>query len=108
MDQALNSISNFEKIINEMGSIWTVREHDGKFFFVCPELIHSVRWKYDFLIMKKKLIEKKWVFFLELICPPFRGQSCTARVPTRAYSTSAGYDLYVAKCKSLKPRESVS
>ena len=51
LDQALHSILNFEKIINEMESIWTVRKHDNKFVFVYPELIHSVMWKYDYLII---------------------------------------------------------
>ena len=46
-----------------MECIWTVRKHGDKFAFVYPELIHSVRWKYDYLLMKKKLIEKKRVFF---------------------------------------------
>ena len=42
-----------EKIINEMKSIWTARKHDDQFVFVYPELIYTVRWKYDYLIMKK-------------------------------------------------------
>ena len=91
-----------------MECIWTVRKHDDKFAFVYPKLIHSVRWKYDYLLMKKKTDWKKAVFYLELLCVPFKRQSCSARVPTRSYSISAGYDLYAAESKSLKPRETVS
>ena len=62
LDQALHSIPNFEKIINEMESIWTARRHNDKFVFVYPELIHFVRLKYDYLIMEKKLIEQMQFF----------------------------------------------
>ena len=90
-----------------MESIWAVRKHYNNFVFVCPELIHSVRWKYDYLIMKKKKLIEKSSFFLELVCVPFKRQCCSARVPMRAYSTSAGYDLYATESKSLKLRERV-
>ena len=39
------------------------------------------------------------------MCEPFKRQSSDARVPLRAYPTSAGYDLYAAESESLKPRE---
>ena len=43
--------------------------------------------------------------FLELVCVPFKRQSSDARVPLRAYPTSAGYDLYAAESKILKPKQ---
>ena len=43
--------------------------------------------------------------FLELVCVPFKRQSSDARVPLRAYPNSAGYDLYAAESKILKPRD---
>ena len=54
LDQPLHSISYFEKLINDIESIWTARKHNDS-FFCYPELIHSVKWKYDYLIIKKKV-----------------------------------------------------
>ena len=41
------------------------------------------------------------------MCVPFKRQSIDVRVPLKAYRTSAGYDLYAAESKILKPRERV-
>ena len=41
------------------------------------------------------------------MCVPFKKQSSDARVPLKAYSTSAGSDLYVAESEILKLRERV-
>ena len=41
------------------------------------------------------------------MCVLFKRQSRNTRVPLRTCPTSAGYDLYAAKSKILKPRESV-
>ena len=54
LDQPLHSISYCEKFINDIESIWTARKHNGSFVFFYPELIHSVKWKYDYLVMKKR------------------------------------------------------
>ena len=39
------------------------------------------------------------------MCVPFKRQSSDARVPLRAYPTSAGCDLYAAESKILKPKQ---
>ena len=53
LDQPLHSILYYKKLINDIESIWTARKHNDSFVFFCPELIHSVKWKNDYLIMKK-------------------------------------------------------
>ena len=39
------------------------------------------------------------------MCVPFKRHSSDARVPLRAYPTSAGYDLYAVESKIPKPRD---
>ena len=58
-------------------------------------------------LLRKGFIRELF-FFLELVCVPFKRQSSNARVPLRAYPTSAGYDLYAAESKILKPKEKES
>ena len=45
--------------------------------------------------------------FWELVCVLFKRQLSDARVPLKAYPTFAGYDLYAAESKILKPREGI-
>ena len=54
LDQPLHSISCCEKFINDIESIWTARKHNDSAVFY-PELIHSVKLKHDYLILKKKV-----------------------------------------------------
>ena len=49
-------------------------------------------------------VEILLLILLELVCAPFKRQSCNARIPLKAYSASASYDLYAAETKILKPR----
>ena len=104
LDQPLHLFSSYEKLIDDIESVWTARKHNGSFGFFYPELIHSVKWKYDYVFLKKKVWLGNCVF-LELVCVIFKRQSGDARVPLRAHPTSAGYDLYAVESKSLKPRE---
>ena len=53
LDQPLHSISYFQKLL----MIWRVfgqQENIMAALFFYPELIHSVKWKYDHLIIKKR------------------------------------------------------
>ena len=54
LDQPLHSISYCGKLINDIEIIWTARKDNDRFFFY-PELIHSIKWKNDYLIIKKKI-----------------------------------------------------
>ena len=54
LDQPLHSISYYEKLINNIESIWTARKHNDSFVFFHPKLIHSVKWKYDYVFIKKR------------------------------------------------------
>ena len=42
--------------------------------------------------------------FLELVCVPFKKQLSNAKIPLKVFPASAGYDLYTAESKILKPR----
>ena len=55
LDQPLHSVSYYEKLISDTESIWIARKHNDSFVFFKPELIHSVKWKYDYVFIKKKV-----------------------------------------------------
>ena len=61
-----------------------------------PQIVHSVKWKYDYLLMKKN--------FLDVVGIPFKRISSNAKVLLKAFPTSTGYDLYAAERKSIAPR----
>ena len=58
LDQPLHSISYNEKLINDIENIWTTRKHNDSFVFFYPELIHSVKGKYNYVSIKKALIRE--------------------------------------------------
>ena len=57
------------------------------------------------LYVHQKKVRLENCVFLELVCVTFKRQLSNARIPLKAYPASAGYDLYVAESKILKPRE---
>ena len=68
LDQPLHSFSNYEKLINDIESIWTARKHNDSFVFFYPELIHLVKWKYDYVFLKKKGLIRELCFFRTRVC----------------------------------------
>ena len=56
--------------------------------------MHSVKRKYGYLIFKKKKI-------LDVVAKLFKSISSDAKVPMKAFPTSARYDLYAAERKTI-------
>ena len=53
LDEAIFAYSNFNKIINELNNFFD--EHlTEKFKTNYPQLIHSSKWKFDYIIARKK------------------------------------------------------
>ena len=53
LDKAIFAYSNFDKIINELNNFFD--EHLAeKFKTNYPQLIHSSKWKFDYIIARKK------------------------------------------------------
>ena len=60
--------------------------------------MHSVKWKYDYLLLKK------YIYILDVVGIPFKKISSNTMVPLKAFPTSAGYELYAAERKVITPR----
>ena len=73
-----------------------MKGNGDKLFILCryPEIVHSVKWKYDYLLFKKK--KKK-----DVVAIPFKRISSNAKVPMKAFPTSTGYDLHAAERKTI-------
>ena len=63
-------------------------------------MIHTVEWKFDYIIFKQG---KKRMNSSSRTVVEFKSLSGCACVPKRAYKGSAGYDLYAAETKTIKP-----
>ena len=75
-----------------------MKGNGDKLFILCryPEIVHSVKWKYDYLLFKKKKKKKK-----DVVAIPFKRISSNAKVPMKAFPTSTGYDLHAAERKTI-------
>ena len=54
LDVPLTKIENYEKLINDIEKFSENKKQDDKFTFCEPSLIHSTKWKFDYVIFKKK------------------------------------------------------
>ena len=50
------------------------------YFLQIPEIVHSIKWKYDYLLLKKT--------FLDVVAIPFKRISSDAKVLLKAFPTS--------------------
>ena len=53
LDCALFTLKDYGGIIAEIKDAM-FDELDKRFSFCCPQLVHTVKWKYDYIIFKKK------------------------------------------------------
>ena len=54
LDVPLTKIENYEQLISDIEKYWENKKQDEKFVFCEPYLIHSAKWKFDYVIFKKK------------------------------------------------------
>ena len=53
LDKGIFGYSNFQDIINEIKDFFDTHL-PGKFVVNSPQLIHSAKWKFDYIIARKK------------------------------------------------------
>lgn len=53
LDKGIFGYSNFQDIINEIKDFFDTHLQ-GKFVVNFPQLIHSAKWKFDYIIARKK------------------------------------------------------
>ena len=63
---------------------------NNKFEFVNPYLNNSVKWKFDYVIFRKRNFNKR--------------SSNDIKLPRKMYSDSVGYDLFVSESVKLSAR----
>ena len=51
------------------------------------------------------ILSPKKKFFLDVVAIPFKRLSSNAKVPMKAFPTSAGYDLHAAESKTIVSHE---
>ena len=83
-------LSEHVHIISNIEKIWNEKRQDNKFVFVMPYLIHTSRWKNDYIVSREMSIE-------------FKRYSSAARVPKQAHNGFVGYDFWSAEKVILKP-----
>ena len=51
---SLNKIKDYERILREIEELWKCKKTDDKFQYCKPYLTASTKWKFDYVIFKKK------------------------------------------------------
>ena len=97
LNYSLLTLREYEQIISDIEELWIMKRHDMKFKFILPQLIHTAKWKFDYIIFRN---------ILKMATVECKTCHSNAHIPRRAYQGSVGYDLtklFVADTKVLKP-----
>ena len=56
LNRPLHSIENFMEMLQFIENLWNEKKNGDELFIFCryPKIVHSVKWKYDYLLFKKK------------------------------------------------------
>ena len=56
LNRPLHAIKNFMEVLQFIENLWNEKKNGDELFIFCryPEIVHSVKWKYDYLLFKKK------------------------------------------------------
>ena len=49
----LMTLLEYEQTISDTEELWLMKRHDMKFKFKLSQLIHTVKWKFDYIIFRK-------------------------------------------------------
>ena len=57
LNRPLHSIENFVEVLKLTENLWNEKTNSDELFIFIkyPKIVHSVKWKYDYLISKKKI-----------------------------------------------------
>ena len=50
---SLLTLHEYEQIISDIEELWLIKRYDRKFKFILPQLIDTVKWKFDYIIFSK-------------------------------------------------------
>ena len=53
LDYSLLTLHEYEQIISDTEELWLMKKHDMKFKLILPQLIHTVKWEFDYMIFRK-------------------------------------------------------
>ena len=55
LNYSLLTLHEYEQIISDIEELWLwlMKKHDIKFKFILTQLIHTVKWKFDYIIFRK-------------------------------------------------------
>ena len=53
LNNSLLTLYEYEQIISDVEKHWLMKRHGMKFKFILPQLIHTVKWKFDYIIFIK-------------------------------------------------------
>ena len=50
---SLLTLHEYDQIISDTEELWLMKRQDTKFKFVLPQLVYTVKWKFDYIIFRK-------------------------------------------------------
>ena len=53
LNYSMLTLHEYAQIISDIEELWLMKRHDMKFKFILPQLIHTVKWKLDYIIFRK-------------------------------------------------------
>ena len=53
LDHNLLTLHDHDEIICDIKEIWLEKKQDTNFKFVLPQLIHTTKWKFNYIIFRK-------------------------------------------------------
>ena len=93
LNYSLLTLREYEQIIPDIEELWIMKRHDMKFKFILPQLIHTAKWIFDYIIFRN---------ILKMATVECKTYHSNAHIPRRAYQGSVGYDLTIFLLQTLK------
>ena len=53
LNYSLLKLHEYEQMISDIEKLWLMKRHYMKFKFILPQLIHTAKWKFDYIIFRK-------------------------------------------------------
>ena len=55
LDMSLMNYSNCLRIISDINNIWLSKKSDDTYKFINPKVIHTSKWKFDYITLTKNV-----------------------------------------------------
>ena len=53
LNRSLLTLCEYNQVISDIEELWLMKRQDTKFKFTLPWLIHTTKWKFDYIIFRK-------------------------------------------------------